>query len=312
MTKPAKTYQEQLDTLKSRGLAVSDEPFAIHCLKHHNYYRISAYRFPFTVSGNPDQFKPGITFQQLWELYCFDRALRQLVLEACKRVEISVRSRWAYEVGHQLDPLAYLESRHFKNPLLHARAITNLDDEMKRSREDFIIHHQTTLGMPWPPVWVAVEVASFGTISNLVSQLVSPHIRQTIANTYQLDEKTFCSLFHHLSVLRNTAAHHSRLWNRKFAVTFQLPRKKPAYLWDNFCNDPLHGVGRERKLYNSLVLLIHLMQVIEPATHWPQRLQRLMQTLDPALIKDMGVPHDWQARPIWQGLVAAGEWRHFG
>ena len=36
-----------------------------------------------------------------------------------------------------------------------------------------------------------------------------------------------------------------------------------------------------------------------------------MQTLDPALIKDMGVPHDWQARPIWQGLVAAGEWRHF-
>ena len=51
MTKPAKTYQEQLNTLKSRGLAVSDEPFAIHCLKHHNYYRISAYRFPFTVSG---------------------------------------------------------------------------------------------------------------------------------------------------------------------------------------------------------------------------------------------------------------------
>ena len=49
------------------------------------------------------------------------------------------------------------------------------------------------------------------------------------------------------------------------------------------------------------------MQVIEPITHWPQRLLSLMQTLDPELIKDMGVPYDWQARPIWQGLVTAGD-----
>lgn len=55
------------------------------------------------------------------------------------------------------------------------------------------------------------------------------------------------------------------------------------------------------------MILIHLMQVIEPITHWPQRLLSLMQTLDPELIKDMGVPYDWQARPIWQGLVTAGD-----
>jgi abortive infection bacteriophage resistance protein len=135
---------------------------------------------------------------------------------------------------------------------------------------------------------------------------MSAQLRQAIATTYQLDEKIFCSLFHHLSVLRNTAAHHSRIWNRKFAVTFQLPRKKPAHLWDNFCIDPQHGIGKERKLYNTLVLLIHLLQVIEPATHWPQHLLQLLHTLDPALIKDMGFPTDWQSRPIWQGLAATG------
>jgi abortive infection bacteriophage resistance protein len=306
MSKPPKLYQEQLDILKNRGLHVADEAFAIHCLEHHNYYRLSAYRFPFTIPGNPDQFKPGITFQQIWNLYCFDRNLRQMVLEACKRVEISVRSRWSYEVGHQLGPLAYLENHHFKNPLIHARAITKLDGEMQRSKEEFIEHHQNNLGMQWPPSWVLVEVASFGTVSNLVTQLMSHHLRQVIATTYQLDERIFCSLFHHLSVLRNTAAHHSRLWNRKFAVTFQLPRKKPAHLWANFSTDPQHGTGKERKIYNSLVLLVHLLQVIEPTTHWPHRLCRLLQSLDPALITDMGCPHDWQARPIWQGLVATG------
>ena len=36
MCKPAKNYQEQLDLLKSRGLVVANEPFALHCLVHHS------------------------------------------------------------------------------------------------------------------------------------------------------------------------------------------------------------------------------------------------------------------------------------
>jgi abortive infection bacteriophage resistance protein len=90
--KPAKTYVEQLQILKNRGLIVADEPRALHCLEHHNYYRLSAYRFPLTIQGNPDQFLPGTTFDELWNLYHFDRTLRQFVAEAVKRVEISVRA----------------------------------------------------------------------------------------------------------------------------------------------------------------------------------------------------------------------------
>ncbi len=162
MSKPAKNYLEQLDLLKARGLVVTDEPAALHCLAHHNYYRVSPYRFPFTLPGNRDAFLPGTTFEQLWALYSFDRSLRHLVIEACKGVEISLRSRWAYEVGHRLGPLGYLENTHFSTPLVHARTLTKLHDEMERSREDFIKHHRGTLFMPWPPAWVIVEVASFG------------------------------------------------------------------------------------------------------------------------------------------------------
>jgi len=39
--KPARSYRQQLDLLKQRGLDVPDEGFAIHCLEHHNYYRLS-------------------------------------------------------------------------------------------------------------------------------------------------------------------------------------------------------------------------------------------------------------------------------
>ncbi|MFM2165765.1 MAG: hypothetical protein RIS79_136 [Verrucomicrobiota bacterium] len=303
MSKPAFTYQQQLDQLKSRGLVVSDEPLALHILEHHNYYRLSAYRFSFTLPGTPDQFRPGTTFAQLWDLYHFDRSLRQLVMEACKRVEVSARSRWAYEVGHKLGPLAYTENRHFGDALIHARTLTKLDSEMSRSKEEFIKHHKGTLGMPWPPAWVVAEVASFGNTSNLIGQLHDPALRQAIADSYQMDEKIFCSLLHHLCVLRNTAAHHSRLWNRKFVVTFQLPKKKPAHLHPNFFTPP--GTGNFRRIHNSLILLVYLVQCIEPATHWPQRLTRLLRTLHPDLIPEMGFPPDWQTRPMWQALLAA-------
>jgi len=306
VSKPPLTYRDQLNQLKSRGLQVPDEAFALHILAHHNYYRLSAYRFSFTVPGAPDQFQPGTTFTQLWNLYHFDRSLRQLVLEACKRVEISARSRLAYEIGHQLGPLAYLENRHFSDPLEHARTLTKLDSEMTRSKEEFIKHHKRTLGMPWPPVWALMEVASFGSISKLLAGLEPPAIRQSVADTYDLDEKIFCSLFHHLSVLRNTAAHHSRLWNRKFTFTVQLPRKKPRHLAPNF-NVTLSPLGNpnERRIYNSLVLLVHMMQVIEPSSTLPHRLACLLDTLDPALQPEMELPADWKTRPMWQALLSA-------
>ncbi len=305
MSKPAATLTDQLGILKSRGLVVSDEPFALHCLEHHNYYRLSAYRFPFTVQGDPDSFIPGTTFDQLWDLYHFDRTLRQFVLEAVKRVEISVRSRLAYEIGHQLGPLAYLESKHFSNQLIHERTLSRLHSEMERNKkEPFIKHHRHVLKMKWPPIWAVVEIASFGVLSNLLGQLSPPSLRQSIANTYQLDEKTFCSLLHHLSVMRNTAAHHSRIWNRRFVVTFQLPKKKPAHLWANFHIAPpsasKSSQKRESKIYNTLVLLVHLMRIIEPTSHWPQRLVDHIKTLDPTLTPDMDFPADWESRPIWQ------------
>jgi abortive infection bacteriophage resistance protein len=306
MPKPALTYTDQLNLLESRGLTVRDPDFALHCLEHHNYYRLSAYRFPFAVQRNPDQFKAGIDFMQLWDLYHFDRTLRLFVIEAVKRVEISVRSRLAYVIGRELGPLAYLDNQHFSNPLIHAKTLTRLDGEMRRNgKEPFLKHHRYCRKEPWPPIWVLVEIASFGAISNMLSQLQPPKLRQQVANTYQMDEKTFCSLIHHLSVVRNTAAHHSRLWNRRFAVTFQLPKKKPANLYPNFYVHPNAVDQRESKIYNTLVLLLHLIRTIEPTSHWPERLINHISSFDSTLLPDMGFPTDWQTRPIWKKGGAA-------
>jgi abortive infection bacteriophage resistance protein len=88
--------------------------------------------------------------------------------------------------------------------------------------------------------------------------------RQAIADAYGFDEKVLRSFLHHLTVVRNVCAHHARLWNRRFAVTFTLPRKKPSNLLAHFHSDT-------RTIYNTLVVLTGLLDTIEPGQHWARR-----------------------------------------
>jgi hypothetical protein len=55
---------------------------------------------------------------------------------------------------------------------------------------------------------------------------------------------------------------------------------------------------------NSLVLLIHLMEIIEPGSRWPATLAKHIETLAPALIPNMGFPADWKQRPLWKKHLA--------
>ena len=297
--KPATTYAQQLAILKSRGLIVTDEPQALHCLEHHNYYRLSAYRFPLTVQGNPDQFLPGTKFDDLWNLYHFDRTLRQFVAEAVKRVEISVRSRWAYVLAHIHGPQAYEHVTVFYHPQRHTDALARLDEELARSHEDFIPHYKNKYKMVRPPIWAACEVMSFGLLSRFYENIKRNGERKQISTTYGFSPKTLESLLQHCAYIRNLCAHHSRLWNRRFTITVQLPQSSPPAVIPNL-NRP-----QDRLIYNTLVLLVHMLTVIEPASTWSQRLVTQLKALDPKFLVLMGFPSDWQQRPMWQKLLAA-------
>ena len=61
----------------------------------------------------------------------------------------------------------------------------------------------------------------------------------------------------------------------------------------------------EAKIHNSLILLVHLSTCIEPDTDWPERLIRLLRSLDPNLFLEMGFPADWKSRPIWKQLLCS-------
>ncbi|MFA5265055.1 MAG: Abi family protein [Opitutaceae bacterium] len=296
-SKAPTTYDEQLVILKARGLAIPNESFAQHCLTHHNYYRLCAYRLPFTAPGNTDQFQPGATFEQLWAIYDFDRRLRYLLSEALKRLEISVRARWAYVLGHAYGAQAFEDPAVFRNAQRHQDSLSKLDEELSRSREPFIAHYRSKYGQSRPPIWASCEVMSFGLLSRMYENSGTFADQKAIAGTYSLQPDTLKSLLEHASYIRNLCAHHSQVWSRRFTVKVTLPKTLPQKIDASF-----HHAERQR-IYNTLILLAHTSAVIEPKNDWAARLVSHLRTLEPNLLPHMGFPSDWRHRPLWRQLL---------
>lgn len=63
--------------------------------------------------------------------------------------------------------------------------------------------------------------------------------------------------------------------------------------------------AQDRLIYNTLVMMIHRLGVIEPASTWAQRLITQLLLLDARFLPQMGFPADWEKRPIWKPLTSA-------
>lgn len=98
-TKPALTIAQQVALLQSRGMVISHTATTEHYLSQINYYRLCAYWLPFESDHVTHTFKQGTSFEQVLDLYIFDRELRLLVLDAIERIEIAIRTQLSYQLA---------------------------------------------------------------------------------------------------------------------------------------------------------------------------------------------------------------------
>lgn len=298
-TKPPINFSDQVSQLESRGLSVADHSKAEFFLSQLNYYRIAAYCLPFEQDHATHQFKPNIGFDDVLNLYIFDRELRLLVLDAIERIEVSLRTQLAYHLSHNHQTAhPHLKPELFFNPVIYGKSLSNLDTDIKRSQEEFIKHLTGKYDELMPPIWAVVELMTMGQLSKWFANIKTRADRQSISRIYRLDEKIMTSFCEHLSLVRNHAAHHARLWNRDFTKTPMLPRKGDNDLLNSLFTLP-DSDRRLRKLYNTFVMLAYLMNIICGENHWKDRLIELID--QHRIVTDkMGFPTDWQQKPIWQ------------
>lgn len=136
-TKPALSFQDQLQQLKNRGLVIEDDQKAIFLLENISYYRLSGYWYPLLQEPKSSHvFKSDASFNQAFELYCFDKELRKLVSSELEKIEVAIRAKMIYILAHQFGPFWISDRNLFFNQDKFNNTIDKLKDEYSRSRED--------------------------------------------------------------------------------------------------------------------------------------------------------------------------------
>lgn len=295
---------EQVKLLKERGMLVDDEAFASECLSIIGYYRLSAYWLPYEelpVNGATRSkiFKQGTTFEQVHDSYVFDRNLRVLLLEAIERIEIHIRSRWAYYMTEKYGVHAHLNSAHFTGKVKHGQLLTSMSREVKRSSEVFIEHYRKKYKSPeMPPLWAAAELLTFGQLSQWIENTSDKSISSSIARDLGFPTRdTFEGTMQSLTYVRNICAHHSRLWNRKLVKGPPLVKR---FVIDMKTVTSKDATVVEKRVFNIVVLVLRMLQTQTISTSYKDRFMNLLSEVSDENLRVMGFPNDWRTRPVWK------------
>jgi abortive infection bacteriophage resistance protein len=286
------TFLQQVEHLIERGLQIEDPKSAADYLRHINYYRLGTYWWSFIDDHETHAFKTGTTFKQILNLYVFDRELRLLLLDAIERIEVSLRTQWAFHLSKKYGSHAHLNKEAFNRKFDHQSFIDSLQKEIKRTSDKNIKKQVYKYNELTPAIWIICEVMSFGLLSRSYEEIERRAIRSDISDTYKLKEVALSSFLHHITTVRNICAHHSRLWNKEFTFTMKLPKNGAPKLLQSFnSNTP-------KQLYNTLVMCAYLMDIICPDHHWKIKLKQLIEShsID---VSHMGFTADWLNYPIW-------------
>lgn len=210
------------------GITINDISAAESALHEIGYYRLRGYSFHL-YNSSTKQFKSGTTFHTILNNYKFDTDLKQLLFAMTCQLEVALRARFCEAMFLSDDPLAYLNPAFFLNKEIFWRNTSSLSSEIARST-DLFISHQYANHDGLIPLWAAVEVMSFGTLSKYIKNLAgnSHTAFRYLADFYSYktakgnmdrpNQDMLTSWIHAVVVLRNSCAHNSRIYNRSLST----------------------------------------------------------------------------------------------
>ena len=236
-------------------------------------------------------FWAGVTFNDVMVRYMFDQRLRSLVLEGTSYIEVSIRTRWTTEVASRssLGDYGHKDENLF-HPKRHPKNLERLEEDYNNANKQGTPFESAT-------IWEVAEAMPFGQLSMWYQSIKDRQIKRAIAENYGVDQKTFGSLLIHHSLVRNICAHHGRLWDRHL----NSPPRIPTQLGENENVDLWFNGDQEHKIYNLLVFMAYLLDVVTPNGDWAERLVALVSRAVKNGVPEvhMGFPEGWSDLEVW-------------
>lgn len=325
-TKPWLSLEQQVEQLASSGIDVGDRERAAALLKAVGYYRLTGYLYPFRRSESYlsddsctrtrvlSGYLPGTTLHHAQSIIDFDRQLRMLVMDGLERIEVAVRMQIGYVLGRRspfahADPASFMETFTSEGidpatgeptPSSYARWLQRVDDRRAKSDERFVAHFREKYDDRMP-VWALTEILELGQLSVLYRGLRQQDAEEIALAFGVPTKKLMVSWLASLNYVRNVAAHHARLFNRKLQYAPARPKVGLVPLLDHLRDEETaKGVFGT---YNALAVIAYLLPSVEADTEWHRRLVAFLQTFPTShvlSISSMGVPQGWESLDLWR------------
>jgi abortive infection bacteriophage resistance protein len=328
-TKPWLSIDEQIAKLAGRGVDVGSRERATRILESVGYYRLTGYLHPFRIPvpgsdatghrrilGN---YRPGTSIEHAVQLIDFDRRLRLLVLDGVERTEIAVRMQVGYVLGRR-GPFSHTDPANFTRAFTevqadpresaktrsdHAEWLQRVDARRAGSDEAFVAHYRDKYDDQMP-IWALTELLELGHLARLYRGLDRPPADEIALAFCVPTKKLMTSWLASLNYVRNVAAHHARLFNRKLQDAPGRPKRRLVPLLDHLRDEDtpksVHG------LYNALAVIAFMLRSIDPDADWDRRLGDLVATFPTSTgmtVASMGFPENWIVLDLWSGAVQA-------
>ncbi len=283
--KDPKTIEQQVQILIDRGLIVEDIELAKDFLNQVNYYRLSGYLKLFSVN---DKFNGKTTFENIVEVYNFDCELRKLLYIYLGYIEVLIKTQLALNLSLNIDAIFYLD----KNNFLDEDRFNSLQDDIndsitrKYSKESFIKHFQGD----YLPIWVLVEIMSFGNISMMYANLIDSNKDSLCRGYLNINREYLKNYLYVLSNLRNSCAHQGRIYGKEFELAPKISNKDKKMLVANNINVS----NSNHKLFIYIFIIIKLIKNNNQRDMMISELKALFNRYSNIEIEKIGFVDNWE------------------
>lgn len=292
-----KAYKSPTDIvalLKDRGLSVTDHQRTEHYIRNIGYYRLSAYLYPLLQAPKEEHcFKTGSSFQDVLNIYCFDKKLRLFLFNEIEKIEIALRSALANIVAETTDNIFWItDESMFANAEKFNKTMVLIDKELKNSKEEFILHFKEKYSNAYPPAWILIEILPLGVVTRIYENMADNILRKKVAAHFSLTAPVFTSWMTVITLTRNSCCHHSRVWNKSNAILPLIPKKLKEH-W-------ISPIISPKRIFYNICIIKWFIDIVSPHNDMKVHLQQLLADFPMIDIQAMGFPKNWLEEHLWK------------
>lgn len=209
------SIDEIIENIESKDIKIKDVTRLKQILEFNNYYYITGYKNPFKIDSNT--YKDNVYFEDIFELYQFDKRLKLIFEEVLFEIEQKVKTvftnNFCKVYGHKdvdlMNPNNYdLNSRFL------TKTIGRLNEQISwyGKENKAVIYYKNKYS--FTPVWVLIKVLSFGMIRDLIMNSTSAAKGVIVGKitTQKLSVSETQNMLEMLINIRNICCHDDKLY----------------------------------------------------------------------------------------------------